>query len=289
MSPSEFGVDRSDEIRELFRLSVEEMKERSRGHLVVKKSLEELYDFTAEHMVNEFRASAARKGPVAFIMPLGPVEPYPLMARKINKDRINLGNCWFFFMDEYCDDKDRPIPETHPLSFRRQSRSLFFDLIDKDLLLPEAQVIFPSPENLESLPPMMESVGGIEVCYGGLGIHGHVAFNEPERGVKDTNPRILTINDFTRTVDSCRHGLGGNLVNFPRRAITLGLRQILSARKVLIMTRNEHKVMDWANTVLRIAALGKPGDDYPVTHIRGHKNYIIATDYATASAPETIL
>jgi len=289
MNPSTFGVDRRDEIRELFKLSVEEMTQKSLGHLVVKKTLEELYDFTAEQMVSEFRASTAKRGPVAFIMPVGPVEPYPLMAQKINNDRIDLRNCWFFFMDEYCDDEDRPIPETHPLSFRRQSRSLFFDLVDKDLLMPKSQVIFPLPENLEGLSAMIESVGGIEVCYGGMGIHGHVAFNEPEIGVKDTNPRILSINEFTRTIDASRHGLGGNLVNFPRRAITLGLKQILSARKVLLMTRNEHKAMDWANTVLRIATLGKPGDDYPVTHIRGHRNYIIATDYATASSPETII
>jgi glucosamine-6-phosphate deaminase len=289
MNRSEFGMDRSNEIRELFKLSVEEMTQKSQGHLVVTKTLEELYDFTAEQMVDEFRKSAAKKGPVAFIMPLGPVEPYRRMALGINSARINLKNCWFFFMDEYCDDDDRPIPETHPLSFRRQSRSLFFDLIDKDLLMPTSQLIFPSPENLKDLPSMIESVGGIEVCYGGLGIHGHVAFNEPGIGVKDSNPRILSINDFTRTVDAVRHGVGGNLINFPRRAITLGLKQILGARKVFIMTRNEHATMDWANTVLRIAALGKPGDDYPISHIRGHKNYIIATDYATASAPETIL
>jgi glucosamine-6-phosphate deaminase len=289
MNYSTLGVDRSHEIRELFTLSVDEMIGRSRGHLVVKKTLDELFDFTAEQMVSEFRASAAKGGPVAFIMPLGPVEPYPLMARKINKDRVDLRNCWFFFMDEYCDDDDRPIAETHPLSFRRQSRTLFFDLVDKDLLMPDRQVIFPSPVNLGRLSAMIESVGGIEVCYGGLGIHGHVAFNEPEPGVRDTDPRILSINEFTRTIDACRHGLGGNLINFPRRAITLGMKQILNARKVLLMTRNEHKEMDWANTVLRMAALGSPGDDYPVTHIRGHKNYTIAVDYATASAPEIIL
>lgn len=124
---------------------------------------------------------------------------------------------------------------------------------------------------------------------GGIGIHGHVAFNEPGVGVKDSNPRILSINDFTRTVDSTRHGLGGNLINFPRRAITLGLRQCLGARKILLMTRNEYKGMDWSNTALRIATLGRPGDDYPVTHIRDHANYTIATDFASASAPETII
>jgi len=31
---------------------------------------------------------------------------------------------------------------------------------------------------------------GIEVCYGGVGIHGHVAFNEPEAGAAHTGPRL---------------------------------------------------------------------------------------------------
>jgi len=289
MHPSEFGVDRSDEIRQLFRLSVDELVRASAGHLVVKETLEELYDFTAEYMVNEFRAAMAKGGPVAFIMPVGPVEPYPRMARKINRDRLSLGNCWLFFMDEYCDDEGRPIPETHPLSFRRQSRALFLDLIDRDLRVPDSQVVFPSPENLERLPAMMESVGGIEVCYGGLGIHGHVAFNEPAVGVKDSAPRIVSLNDFTRTIDATRSHVGGNLVSFPRRAITLGFRQILGARKVFLMSRNASPAMDWANTVLRLAALGKPGDDYPVTHLRGHGSYLIAVDRATASAPQIVL
>jgi glucosamine-6-phosphate deaminase len=289
MHPSQFGVDRGDEIRQLFALSVEEMVHRSQGHLVVKRSLKELYEYTAERMVDEFRASMGAKGPVAFIMPVGPVEPYPLMAQKINRRRIALSNCWFFFMDEYCDDDDRPIPETHPLSFRRESRSLFFDRIHKDLLPPESHVVFPSPRNLDDLPAMIESVGGITTCYGGLGIHGHIAFNEPAIGVKDSNPRIVSLNDFTRTIDATRHGVGGNLINFPRRAITLGMRQILGSRRIFLMARNAHASMDWANTVLRIAALGRPDDDYPVTHIRGHGNYTIAVDHATASAPATIL
>ena len=289
MHPSEFGVDRSDEIRQLFRLSVDELVRASAGHLVVKETLEELYDFTAEYMVNEFRAAMAKGGPVAFIMPVGPVEPYPRMARMINRDRVALGRCWLFFMDEYCDDAGRPIPETHPLSFRRQSRALFLDLIDRDLRVPDSQVVFPSPENLERLPAMMESVGGIEVCYGGLGIHGHVAFNEPAVGVKDSAPRIVSLNDFTRTIDATRSHVGGNLVSFPRRAITLGFRQILGARKVFLMSRNASPAMDWANTVLRLAALGKPGDDYPVTHLRGHGNWLIAVDRATASAPQIVL
>jgi len=77
---------------------------------------------------------------------------------------------------------------------------------------------------------MIKDAGGIEVCYGGIGIHGHVAFNEPGPGVAESNPRILDINEFTRTIDATRHpGVGGNLENFPRRAITMGMKQCIEA------------------------------------------------------------
>ncbi len=280
---------RSNEIRELFALSVEDLIEKSEGHLVVKESIDELYEYLADEMVEEFRKAEKKNEPTAFIMPVGPTQPYKMMVDKINSERISLKNCIFFFMDEYCDDNDELIPVTHPLSFRRQIGPLFFDRVAPELLMPEEQRIFPTPENLEKLPQMIKDAGGIEVCYGGIGVHGHVAFNEPESGVRETGPRILTINDFTRTLDATRHGLGGNLINFPKRAITLGLKDCLKARRLLLMTRNEHKGMDWANTVLRLSVLGSPGDDYPVTHIRNHQNYIVATDRETAKAPGTVI
>ena len=152
--------------------------------------------------------------------------------------------------------------------------------------MPKEQIIFPTPENIKDLPKMIEDAGGIEVCYGGIGIHGHVAFNEPEPGVRDSDPRILNINEFTRTIDATRHsGVGGNLENFPHRAITMGMKQCLNARRMLLMTRNETPTFLWANTILRIAALGQPGDDYPVTHARNHKNLLIVSDYASAARP----
>ena len=191
-------------------------------------------------------------------------------------------------MDEYVDDeKDELIPMTNPLSFRGQIGPLLFNRIRPDLLMPKEQIIFPTPENIKDLPKMIEDAGGIEVCYGGIGIHGHVAFNEPGPGVKDSNPRILEINEFTRTIDSTRHcGVGGNLENFPRRAVTMGMKQCLEARRMLLMTRNETPTFLWSNTILRIAALGQPGDDYPVTHARYHKNLLIVSDYASAARPK---
>lgn len=280
--------ERAREVRRILALEPDEVIKEAKGQLVVFDTLDEVYDYLAEEMVQEFEKAAKGDRIVSFIMPVGPTQPYRLMAEKINYRQISLKNVRFFFMDEYVDDeKDRLIPKSNPLSFRGQIGPLLFDRIRPDLLMPKSQVIFPTPENVKDLPKMIKDAGGIEVCYGGIGIHGHVAFNEPGPGVAKSNPRILEINDFTRTIDATRHpGVGGNLENFPRRAITMGMKQCIEARKILVMTRNETPFLNWANTIIRISALGKPGDDYPVTHMRHHKNLRIVTDRNTLKKPK---
>ncbi len=47
--------------------------------------------------------------------------------------------------------------------------------------------------------------------------------------------------------------------------------------------------LDWANTVLRLALFGQPGDDYPVTYIRDHADYVIVTDEDTVRKPQFVV
>ena len=74
---------------------------------------------------------------------------------------------------------------------------------------------------------------------------------------------------------------------FPDKAYTIGMKQILGSRKIRLYCRNGTPYQ-WANTILRIALLGEPGDDYPVTHVRG-KDYVITTDRDTLETPEKLL
>ena len=279
---------RKEEVRKILALETDEVVKQANGQLKVFDTLDEVYEFLAEEMVKEFEKAAKGDKIVSFIMPVGPTQPYRIMAEKINYRNISLKNVRFFFMDEYVDDeKDELIDIENPLSFRGQIGPLLFNRIRPDLMMPVEQIIFPTPENIKELPKMIEDAGGIEVCYGGIGIHGHVAFNDPEENVAKSNPRILEINEYTRTIDATRHrGVGGNLENFPRRAITMGMKQCLEARRMLLMTRNESTEFLWANTIIRISALGTPGDDYPVTHARNHKNLLIVSDKGTLQKPK---
>lgn len=149
-------------------------------------------------------------------------------------------------------------------------------------------MIFPSRHNIHTLPGQIAAHGGIDTTYGGIGIHGHVAYNEPEPNVRESDPRLVTLNDITRTINAMRAEIGGNLENYPRRGLTLGMRQVLGARRIRLYCRNG-LALDWANTVLRLALFGKPGDDYPVTYIRDHEDYVIVTDEQTARSPRFVV
>ena len=98
----------------------------------------------------------------------------------------------------------------------------------------------------------------------------------------------MYLNGFTRTINAIRAQIGGNLEGYPRKALTLGMRQILQARRVRLYCRNGMS-LDWANTVLRLALLGTPGDDYPVTHLREHPDCAIVTDEDTLASPRHVV
>ncbi len=279
-------IKRNEEVRHLLRLTPDAMLRRAKGRLVICRDNDELHLRFAEEIAAEIRMRQARQEPVRMILPVGPTGQYPLLADIINREKMDLANCWFFFMDEYCDENGQALLPEHPLSFRGIMARLFFSRLDPGCGLVPSRVVFPAHTNIRRLGRMIAAEGGIDTCYAGVGIHGHLAFNEPASKVKKTNPRRVALNDFTVTLNVIRAGMGGDLENFPRQAFTLGLKQILSARRMGLFCRNDIPGIQWANTVLRLALFGKAGDDYPVTHIRG-MDYRVFTTVDTAQRPAT--
>ena len=279
-------MNRSLEVRQLNKLSSEEVKAKAGKHLMVLNDTQEIYQFFAEHMRNLIVSNNTKGKETAGIFPFGPYQQYPIFVEMVNRERISLVNTHFFFMDEYADINGVEIPSDHYLSLRGQLYKIF-ETIDKELLPDFSKVIFPSAANLSQLKGWI-AAKHLDVCYAGVGVHGHLAFNEPEPGVRDTDPRVTFINDFTVTLGAIRTGIGGDLENFPRRGLTVGLNQLLAADEVVLMTRSGIPGIDWATTVVRIAVLGEIGDDYPVTWVQKHSNWVLFTDEDTIRTPISI-
>jgi glucosamine-6-phosphate deaminase len=279
-------MNRSLEVRQLNKLTPDEVKVKAGKHLMVLNHTDEIYQFFADHMFNLIKSNNEKGAETVGVFPFGPYQQYPIFVERVNREKISLVNTHFFFVDEYADINGVEIPADHYLSLRGQLYKIF-EKIDKELLPDFSKIIFPTAENLSKLKTMIGEKR-IDVTYAGVGIHGHLAFNEPEQGVKDTDPRVTFINDFTVTLGAIRFGIGGDLENFPRRGLTLGMNQLLAADEVVLMTRSGIPGIDWANTVVRIAVLGEIGDDYPVTHIRNHKNWVLLTDEDSIRTPISI-
>ena len=261
----------------------------SQGRLEIQPDLTTLFSHFARSVADEIKANNAAGKPSRLIMPVGPVDQYPILARLCNQERISWKNVFTFNMDEYCDWQGRAVSIEHPLSFKRAMRDLLFEQLDPDLRIPPDQTVFPDPMNLDHLSARIAEVGGIDTCYGGVGYHGHVAFNEPPISrwfkltpdeFRNSLTRIVPLEPETIVMNSAR-STGGNPAALPPMAVTMGLRDIWQSRRIRLYCQGGA----WQRTVLRIALLGHEEVDYPVTLLQKHSDYKIITDQNTATPP----
>lgn len=250
--------------------------------LVLGDSGEVFYELALE-MTEAIKANNAIGKRTVFICPVGPVGQYPIFVRLVNRERISLQNCWFINMDEYLTDKDEWIDVESALSFRGFMGRSVYGRIDPQLLMPEEQRIFPDPRDLGRIPKLLEELGGPDIAFGGIGINGHLAFNEPEDvpagEFASRTTRILSISRETRTANAIGD-LGGAIEAMPKRCVTIGMKEILSAGKIRLGV-----FRDWHRGVVRRAAYGEVGAEFPVTLCQNHSDVRILVNQNAAQQP----
>lgn len=278
-----------EDLPALLSLPVAELPKASKVRVEILPDLDALYHHFARSIADEIKANNQAGRTTHLILPVGPVGQFPILARICNQERISWRNVYTFNMDEYCDWQGRAIPPDHPLSFRGYIQRALFDRLDPELRIPAEQVHFPDPLNLDEISRRIEAVGGIDTCYGGIGYHGHVAFNEPPisrwykltpEQFRNSLTRIVPLAPETIVMNSIR-ATGGNPAALPPMAVTLGMRDISAARRIRLYCQGG----DWQRTVLRIALMGQEDVDYPVTLLQGHPDYAIITTEETAQPP----
>ena len=195
-------------------------------------------DFFAEYAA----AKKAGRDKVVFILPVGPVGQYDIIAHKCNRENISLRDLVVINMDEYLvSETGGNIADDDLLSFHGHMEDHFYGLLDPALAPPENQRIFPDPHDLENVPAALRRYGGTDVCFGGIGITGHVAFNDPPEpgehcSVEDfakLPSRIVRLSRETRLINSVTTS-GGNVERIPEYSVTVGMKEILESRKVRI-------------------------------------------------------
>jgi len=253
----------------------------------VLESDQDLYHDMARTMLNMVRENDELGRPTVFIVPVGPVGQYRRMARICNLERISLENLVCFNMDEYLTEDGDWLPIDHPLSFRGHMKRSFLDLMDPELAPPPESIIFPDPHEPEAVPRRIEELGGVDICYGGIGINGHMAFNEPPEPGEEMSAeefaelptRVLELSRETRTINSVTVA-DGNIELIPRMAVTVGMKECLGAREIRLYANRP-----WQRAIIRRVLHGPVTAKVPCSLVQRHANASLTMTEFVAQPP----
>lgn len=242
---------------------------------------ESVFRAMADEMVSEIKRKADLNETCVFICPVGPVGQYPYFVSRVNQERISLKHCWFINMDEYLDDDKQWVPMDHPLSFRGFMERTVYSQIAPELNVPKEQRVFPNPEDLTRIPALIDALGGVDICFGGIGINGHLAFNEADASKSPQEfialeTRMLPITPETRTANAIGD-FGGALEDMPKYCVTIGFHEIYTARKIRLGV-----FRTWHRAVVRRAAYGERTAAFPVSLLQGRSDVLIRMTEAVA-------
>lgn len=244
---------------------------------------EAFYRAFADDIVERIRRARDEARTFVAILPVGPVPQYELAAALINRERISLEHVHTFNMDEYANEDGVTAPVSWAGSFRRAMWENLFSRIDPELRPPEHQIHFPTTENVGDYSALIEDLGGADVCYGGIGWSGHIAFWEPHLGLefggdlgayRQAGARIVDLHPMT-VMQNALHSFGGDWSWVPPRAATIGPREILGARhRSFWLDGDLGGGVSWQRFIARLVAHGPVSELVPGTLLQ-----TVRTDY----------
>lgn len=203
-----------------------------------------------------------------------PVGVYEELVRLHREENLSFKNVVTFNLDEYW-----PMQRGALQSYHRYMAEYLFEHIDIDIdpantHVPDGTI---SQEAVHAFCERYESriaeAGGIDIQILGIGRTGHIGFNEPGSG-RTSRTRLITLDKVTR-MDAASDFFGE--WNVPRKAITMGVGTILSARRVILLAFGEGKA-----NIVRQAIEGNVTDAVAASFLQDHPNACFALDPASA-------
>ncbi|HEY8994082.1 MAG TPA: glucosamine-6-phosphate deaminase [Lacunisphaera sp.] len=203
-----------------------------------------------------------------------PVSVYAELVRLHREEGLSFANVTTFNLDEY-----HPLPPEHPQSYRRFMRTHLFDHVDLNPActhLPSGMVPKSGVDaHCAAYEEMIRTAGGLDFQLLGIGRTGHIGFNEPG-SPRHSLTRLVTLDPLTRR--DAAGDFGGD-ENTPRHALTMGVRSILNARRVVLMAWGQHKA-----EIVRTAIEGEVSSHVTASFLQEHPNALFVLDSAAAGA-----
>src|SRR5688572_12752557 len=193
-----------------------------------------------------------------------------IFVQQVRQKKIDISHATFIGLDEWMGISPEDPGSSqyflrnniiNPLDLQ-QSNYHLFDVMARDLA-----------EECAKMDNVIKRRGGIDLMVVGIGMNGHIGFNEPGISTSLTS-HIAELHETTQLVGQKYFSEKKTL----KSGITLGLWHLMAAKKVLMLASGTNK----AAIVLQ-ALKGKDSNMMPASILQTHANSLILLDQDAAS------
>lgn len=192
---------------------------------------------------------------------------YEELVRNYNDGKITFEQAVTFNLDEYVG-----VPVTNKGSYHYYMDEQLFQHVNmqsNNINIPNGNVtdLNASAEAYEAL---IQEAGGIDLQLLGIGVNGHIGFNEPSTSFTSTT-HIVELTSSTREANQIYFEQPKDV---PTHAITMGIQTIVQAKKIVVLISGASK--QEAYDRLRS---GDISEDFPASALHMHSDVtVIFTD-----------
>ena len=192
-----------------------------------------------------------------------PIGTYNQLAEWYNKGDIDFSKVTSVNLDEYVG-----LSGSDEQSYRYFMNKNFFEKInisEENTFVPNG-VAGDLEAECKSYDERIKRLGGIDLQLLGIGLDGHIGFNEPN-DCFEKNTHVVTLHDSTIYANS---RFFKSLDDVPKKTITMGMVSIMQAKKILLIANGKQK-----EDILNKALFGPITPQIPASILQLHPDITI--------------
>ena len=193
-----------------------------------------------------------------------PVGAYQQLAKWCSEGKLDFSQVHSVNLDEY----DGLTPD-HDQSYAYFMRHNLFDHVNIDINNTNVPSGISGDDECERYDKLISDFGGIDLQLLGLGVNGHIGFNEPDDHFSLGTHKV-TLTESTREANK---RFFSSIDEVPTHAYTMGVRDILQARRVVLVANGKNKA-----EAVKKAFFGPVTPEVPASILQYHKDFILVAD-----------
>ena len=230
----------------------------SASRQVCEEIIEQINSFQASHPGELFRLGLTTGS--------SPLSLYKKLREAYDQGRVTFKNVRINSIDEfYPVSKEALQSRNHIL---RSELLDYIDVLPENIVIPDATI--PIEQISDYCAKMEPVLRDLDLLVMGVGEQGQVGFNEAGSTLQ-SRYRLVHLPYKSRKRQAGY--FGGNVMNTPELALTMGISTMMSAHKIILMAWGENK----ADVVARVVE-GDFGPDCPASFFQLHQNVKIYVD-----------